>query len=98
MSRRDPHSFSDLDQGRVTSMDLDLNVNFATSRIEGKATLKLAAPAAGPLDLDTRDLEIKTVADAAGSDLKWELTEKDDVLGTRLRIQMPDGTSSLTID
>jgi len=98
LSRRDPHSFSDLDQGRVTSMDLDLNVNFSTSRIEGKATLKLAAPAAGPLDLDTRDLEIKNVTDAAGSDLKWELTEKDDVLGTCLRIQMPDGTSSLTID
>ena len=98
MSRRDPHSFSDLDQGRVISMDLDLNVDFATSRIEGKATCELVAPAAGPLDLDTRDLEIKNVTDAAGKRLEWELAEQDDVLGTCLRIQLPAGTASLTID
>jgi len=75
LSRRDPHSFSDLDQGRVTSMDLDLNVNFATSRIEGKATLELK-----------------------GNSLEWELAEKDDILGTCLRIQLPEGTASLTVD
>ncbi len=98
MSRRDPHSYSDLDQGRVTSMDLDLNVNFDTSRIEGKATLNLEAPAAGSLDLDTRDLEIHGVTDDKGNTLEWELTEKDDVLGTCLRVQLPEGTASFTID
>ena len=98
MSRRDPHSFSDLDQGRVTSMDLELNVNFATSRIEGTATLELAEPAAGPLDLDTRDLEIKNVTDTKGNSLEWELAQKDDILGTCLRIQLPEGTASLTVD
>ena len=98
MSRRDPHSFSDLDQGRVTSMALDLNVDFDTSRIVGEATLKLEAPAAGPLDLDTRDLEINNVTDAVGNSLEWELAENDDVLGTCLRVQLPEGTSSFTID
>jgi len=98
LSRRDPHSFSDLDQGRVTSMDLELNVNFATSRIEGTATLELAEPAAGPLDLDTRDLEIKNVTDTKGNSLEWELAQKDDILGTCLRIQLPEGTASLTVD
>jgi leukotriene-A4 hydrolase len=98
LSRRDPHSFSDLDQGRVTSMDLELNVNFATSRIEGTATLELAEPAAGALDLDTRDLEIKNVSDTKGNSLEWELAENDDILGTCLRIQLPEGTASLTVD
>jgi len=98
LSRRDPHSFSDLDQGRVTSMDLDLNVDFTSSRLLGKVTLALETPASGPLDLDTRDLEINNVTDPEGNDLKWELVEKDDVLGTCLRIQMPEGSASLTID
>jgi len=79
-------------------MDLELNVNFATSRIEGTATLELAEPAAGPLDLDTRDLEIKNVTDTKGNSLEWELAQKDDILGTCLRIQLPEGTASLTVD
>lgn len=98
MSRRDPHSFSDLEQGRVQSLDLDLNVNFATSRIEGKATLYLAAPAGGPLDLDTRDLEIKGVSASSGEALDWEIAAEDDILGSCLRVQLPEGATSFTID
>jgi len=98
LSRRDPHSFSDLEQGRVQSLDLDLNVNFATSRIEGKATLYLAAPAGGPLDLDTRDLEIKGVSASSGEALDWEIAAEDDILGSCLRVQLPEGATSFTID
>jgi len=79
-------------------MDLDLNVDFTSSRLLGKVTLALETPASGPLDLDTRDLQINNVTDPEGNDLKWELVEKDDVLGTCLRIQMPEGSASLTID
>ena len=45
MSRRDPHSYADLEQGRVTHVDLDLDVDFATRRLTGTARLTLAAPA-----------------------------------------------------
>jgi leukotriene A-4 hydrolase/aminopeptidase len=79
-------------------MDLDLNVDFTSSRLLGKVTLALETPASGPLDLDTRDLEINNITDPEGNDLKWELVEKDNVLGTCLRIQMPEGSASLTID
>ncbi len=98
MSRRDPHSFSDLDQGRVVSMDLDLNVNFSNSRIEGKATLTLEKPVGGPLDLDTRDLKIKGVKGSDGGELPWEIAEKDDILGSCLRVTLPQGADSFTID
>jgi len=98
LSRRDPHSFSDLDQGQVTSMDLDLNVDFTSSRLSGKATLNLEAPAGGPLDLDTRDLEIRGVTDPDGNELAWEISEQDDILGSCLRITLPAGAVSFTID
>ncbi len=98
MSRRDPHSFSDLDQGRVASMDLDLNVDFSSSRLHGKATLNLAAPGGGPLDLDTRDLEIRGVTDTDGNELAWEIAEQDDILGSCLRVTLPVGAQAFTID
>jgi len=36
LSRRDPHSYADLDQGRVTALDLNLVVDFDSSRIKGR--------------------------------------------------------------
>ncbi|MCP4574273.1 MAG: M1 family metallopeptidase [bacterium] len=98
MSRPDPHSFADLDQGRVSALDLDLAVDFATSRILGKATLHLAAPAGGPLDLDTRDLDVAAVRAADGSDLVFELGDPDPVLGTPLRVDLPAGAESFTVE
>jgi leukotriene-A4 hydrolase len=98
LSRRDPHSFSDLDQGRVTSMDLDLNVDFSSSRLLGKATLNLGAPGSGPLDLDTRDLEIRGVTGPDGAELAWEISQQDDILGSCLRVTLPAGAVSFTID
>ena len=97
MSRRDPHSYADLDQGRVSSMDLDLNVDFATRRLEGTATLKLAAATGGPLDLDTRDLEIRGVT-AAGKEVPFTLADKDDIIGSRLTVELPAGTTAFRID
>jgi leukotriene A-4 hydrolase/aminopeptidase len=77
-------------------MDLDLNVDFATSRIEGTALLKLADPVTGPLDLDTRDLEIRGVA-TGGRDVPFALADKDDVMGSRLTVELPSGTTEFTI-
>ncbi len=98
MSRRDPHSYLDLDQGRVAHLDLDLDLDFTTSRIAGRARLDLAAPAGGPLDLDTRDLEISAVRGADGADLPFKLDARDSILGAKLRVELPKGAESLTID
>ena len=47
MSRPDPHSYTDLSQGRVQGMDLDLKVDFSKSVISGRAVYRLAAAVAG---------------------------------------------------
>jgi len=96
LSRPDPHSYADLDQGRISHQDLDLFIDFASRRIEGAATLTLAVPAGGPLDLDTRDLEI-TGATVGGEAVPFELADPDPVMGTRLRLQLPPGTVQATV-
>jgi leukotriene-A4 hydrolase len=98
LSRPDPHSYTDFEQGRVQAMDLDLRLDFSSSVITGKAVCRLAAPAAGPLDLDTRDLTIKGAADAAGNPLEFELAAPDPVLGSRLRVVLPQGAQEFTVD
>lgn len=98
MSRPDPHSYADLEQGRIAAMSLDLFVNFATRRLEGTAAARLAEPAAGPLDLDTRDLDIRQVRDAAGKDLPWRLAPVDKVLGSKLTVDLPAGTREFSLD
>jgi len=94
---RDPHSFTDPDQGRIHHMNLALAVDFATSRITGEARCDLAGPAGGPLDLDTRDLEILSVAGPDGADLDFDLEHSDPILGTRLRVQLPADTGNFTV-
>ena len=98
MSRLDPHSYADLEQGRIAAMSLDLFVNFAARRLEGTAVARLAEPAAGPLDLDTRDLDIRQVRDAAGKDLPWRLAPADKVLGSKLTVDLPPGTREFSLD
>jgi len=91
LSCRDPHSFTDFDQGRVVHMDLDLTVDFSTKRLHGTATLKLAEPTSGPLDLDTRDLEVTKVTSPGGAEIPFEVADRDEVMGSRLRLALPDG-------
>ncbi len=98
MSNRDPHSYTDLTQGRVKSMDLDLKVDFTTRTITGKAVYYLAEAIGGALDLDTRDLTILAANDTAGKSLAFELAPVDSVLGSRLQITLPQGTEKFTID
>ena len=98
MSHRDPHSYTDLSQGRVQSMDIDLAVDFSNRTITGKADFNLARATSGPLDLDTRDLNILSARDTAGTDLNFEVADVDAVLGSRLRVTLPEGTEKFTIE
>ncbi len=79
-------------------MDLDLKIDFPNRTITGKADFNLAEVTGGPLDLDTRDLNIISARDAAGNKLDFELADNDAILGARLRVTLPEGTEKFTID
>jgi len=95
--RHDPHSYADLDQGRTTHLDLHLRVDFGTRTLAGTATLTLAEPGSGPLDLDTRALHVEAITDGVGRPLDHELGPADEVLGRRLRIRRPTPTDTLVV-
>ena len=97
MSRLDPHSYFDTDQPRAKHVRLDWLIDFKEHRIAGKATLELAASGSGPMDLDSKELEIESVRDQRGQEVKFEFGEPDDILGRRLRLQLPNGTTAVTI-
>ncbi|MDB4966471.1 MAG: leukotriene hydrolase [Myxococcales bacterium] len=102
--RRDPHSFADDAQPTVTRLEWLADVDFASRTLGCVAVLHLGAPGHGPLDLDTRDLDIARVDDGAvddpaggGTALAWELAASTPILGARLRVQLPDGAVRVRI-
>lgn len=99
MARPDPHSVTDDTQPATRHLELDAQVDFATRRLTCTTTLHFreAAADAGPLDLDTRSLEVTTVTDTAGVALTWEWLAPDAVLGTPLRIHLPKGTTGVRV-
>jgi leukotriene A-4 hydrolase/aminopeptidase len=97
MARLDPHSYTDTDQGRITHLELALDVDFSAKRLLGTAKLTLAEAASGPFDLDTRGLEIERVTGADGAAIGWTLADPDDILGACLRVELPDGTTGLEL-
>jgi len=97
MPTLDPHSHADLDQGRVKHIDLRLEVDFARRVLQGEAVLHFRRPGEGPVDLDTRDLDIHAVTDAEGHPLETSLGEPGGYMGTRLTVIRPPGLESLVI-
>ena len=90
----DPHSYAETGQVRVSSLALDLGVDFARHELAGTAELALdwGDPAARQLVLDTRGLAIGSVqaVDAAGkaSRADFTLDKADPLLGSALRIHL----------
>jgi leukotriene A-4 hydrolase/aminopeptidase len=97
MATVDPHSYADPSQGRVTRLGLILDVDFDAKRLTGTATLGLEGAKGGHLDLDTRDLDIQKVVLGDGTELKFTLGEKDEVLGEKLSVVVPDGTDEIIV-
>ena len=95
--RPDPHSYADPEQGRTRSIDLDLRADFGRRVLSGEIALHFQEPASGALDLDTRDLDIESVASPAGAALQFHLAPPEPVLGSRLRILLPDGARGVRI-
>ena len=97
MAPRDPHSVSDLEQGRVERLDWRFRIDFEAKTLLGEATLTLAQSQQGPLDLDTRDLIIESVSDEDGEPLRWSLGTTAGFMGAPLRIFRDRPLRSLTV-
>ena len=97
MARLDPHSYCDDTQAATESFALTARVDFATKTLTAEVTLTFRAPAQGHLDLDTRDLTIEHVRDAAGTALAWKLHPAEPYIGQRLAIDLAAETPSVTI-
>ncbi|MCW5834238.1 MAG: M1 family metallopeptidase [Labilithrix sp.] len=98
MARLDPHSYADDAQPRTKSFDWRATVDFAARVLHAEVTLHFAEPAAGgPLDLDTRALDVDAVLDASGAPLEHTLHAADPILGRRLEIAVPPGARSVRV-
>ncbi len=99
----DVHSYAEPEKIRVRHLDLDLRVSFNNRKLSGAAELFVSRvdPSANTLVLDTRDLVIHEVQSAdAGSawkTVKWELGPRDKILGSPLRIQLPEQGTKVRI-
>lgn len=100
MARPDPHSVTDDTQPVTRRLELDAVVDFAARRLGCTTTLHFEAPTpdAGPLDLDTRGLEVTAATDLTGQALRWELLTPDAILGTPLRLHLPKGASGVRLE
>lgn len=97
----DPHSYSDPRAFRTTHVALDLTADFSRKRLVGHVDLALQRidAAARELVLDTRDLTIRAVElrSPKSSPLQFRLDKADPILGSALRISVPDVGERLTV-
>jgi len=100
----DYHSFANIEQFRVTHLQLDLKVDFTNQVLFGAVTLdiKRLDPRATELVLDTRELDVRDVEEkaidvlgaTAKSQTTWisrpfHLDKTDPILGSPLVIELP---------
>jgi leukotriene-A4 hydrolase len=97
MKWEDPHSVTNVDQSKISHIDLHLIPDFSTKCIDVSATYILSRPSIGSLYLDTRDLRIHRIH-ADGRTLDWELDSHDEILGERLHIRDLDQELRFSIE
>ncbi|MGA7615003.1 MAG: M1 family metallopeptidase [Thermoanaerobaculia bacterium] len=97
MTRIDPHSYFDDEQPRVRHLRLRWNLDFDRKEISGDVTLVFAEPCAGPLDLDSKGLTIRSVTLPDGTVVPHMLADEEPILGQRLRLDLPAATKEARI-
>lgn len=101
---RDPHSFSNPQDIKVSHLELNLRVSFADRTLQGTAVLFLERlnSSASHVVLDTLDLNILEVQCASGDDAyqraEFQIDPANPVLGAALRIELPEGADRVRIE
>ncbi|GGJ97906.1 M1 family metallopeptidase [Luteimonas terricola] len=92
----DEHSYAEPDKVAIDDLALDLALDFDARTISGTATYTLdwRDDTAAELVLDTRDLTIERIEGegegGAWTPLEYTLAGRDDLLGSKLSIQVPE--------
>jgi len=95
---RDVWTHAEPQVARVTHVDLDLDVDFASKTLSGRATLDvLRTPGAKQIVLDTDDLDITAVTTADGKPLRYSVGPRDKELGSALTIDLPAAGNQIRI-
>lgn len=97
MARQDPHSYTDLDQGRLVEVALFLRVDFEAKQLRGRVRLTLDGSTGGTLDLDSRDLAIERICTVDGDAIQYNLDPADPVLGSKLSVELPEATTAFDV-
>jgi leukotriene-A4 hydrolase len=98
MARRDPHSYYDDSEPKISSFDLELKVDFEKERLSGKIKLFFESEVSGRIHLDSRDLAVKKAEFEDGLALNFKIHAKDQVLGNLLEIDVPAPTRTIVIE
>jgi len=96
MPRHDPHSYSDLQQGKIAHIDLRIQANFESHILKVEADYQLTEPVSGSLFLDTAGIDLKRAV-ADGQELQWDFDQQDELLGERLHLKELNKVSSFTL-
>lgn len=95
---KDPHSFADVREAKMSHLNWNAVVNFNEHIINGVATIQfIAAHSATELILDTKELTIQEVVWPDGSEAEYRLGDEVQFLGQPLHIQLKEGMDSVTI-
>ncbi len=88
---RDYHSYANSHEVKVTHFDLALAISFERKNLSGYVNLTIEhqeARLAKQLILDTRDLTIERIENSEGQALSYQLAQADEILGSRLTIDL----------
>jgi len=95
---KDPHSYAHPEKAKILNIDLDLQVDFENKQLKGTACIEFETIGdSNQLILDTKSLEIKTVADTQGHALSWKLKKPDKHLGSALIIDLSPNIKKINI-
>jgi leukotriene-A4 hydrolase len=97
MTQLDPHSYYDATQPRTRHIRLNWFVNFERHQIDGSIILELEKASRGHFDLDSKAITVHSACTQGGETVALQLGDPDPILGSRLRLELPDGTTSITI-
>lgn len=95
---KDVHTYAKPDEAVVKHLDWEALVNFDEKKISATARLEIRTKGdASALQLDTKDLDIKSVSDNDGNALDFELGDNDSVMGRKLTIPISRKTKAVNI-